>query len=82
MTGPDPDARLYTWADLLLSWQVGRDFGATEGVALARELIAQAVMQALQRPAGQGGPDLEQSAVDTARDLYSRYFNVNLGEPS
>jgi len=76
VTGTDPDARLYTWADLLLSWQVGRSFGLREGVSLSRELIAQAVQEALQRPAGHGGPDLDDAARAAANDLFRRYLNI------
>lgn len=74
MTGPHPDARTYTQADLLLMWQVGRDFGLVEGVRLAGELVDRAVAAALERPEGHGGPDLDVAARDAAAELFRRYL--------
>jgi hypothetical protein len=62
---------VWTTADLLLMWQVGRDFGLRE----AGELVDQAVAAALARPAGHGGPDLDAAAAAAALDLYRRYLN-------
>jgi hypothetical protein len=73
VTGPDPGAR-YTEADLLLSWEVGRSFGAAEGFNAAIALVDQAVAAALTRPAGHGGPDLDVTAQRAVQDLFRRYL--------
>jgi hypothetical protein len=73
VTGPDPGAT-YTWADLLLAWEVGRDFGLAEGFDAANALVDQAVAAALTRPQGHGGPDLDVAAKRAVQDLFRRYL--------
>jgi hypothetical protein len=79
VNAPDPDARLYCWADLLLMWQVGRSFGLAEGFRAYGELVDLAVADALQRPEGAGGPNLDDTTRARACDLYRRYL---MGRPS
>ncbi|HEX6870165.1 MAG TPA: hypothetical protein VF163_03620 [Micromonosporaceae bacterium] len=67
-------------------WQVGRDFGRVEaqprayaagvarGLDLARDLVDQAVMRALRRPDGHGGPDLDAEAAAEWAELLRRYL--------
>jgi len=50
--------------------------GLEAGVKLARETYQRVIDEALRRPDGHGGPDLDESARSIIEDLYRRYLGV------
>lgn len=80
MTSED---RMWTSADLLLMWQVGRDFEAARsrdawvaGWRAHDQLVTWAIREALSKPSRHGGVDLDQAVRNAALDLYRRYLGV------
>lgn len=50
--------------------------GIEEGIRLAAEVLERNVADALQRPDGHGGPELDEAAQARVRDLYQRYLGI------
>lgn len=50
--------------------------GVDAGFRLAGQLIEVAVAEALHRPDGHGGPDLDEATRARALDLYARYLGI------
>ncbi len=50
--------------------------GLRDGVRLAAGVYGRVIDDALRRPEGPGGPELDELAQATVRDLYRRYLGV------
>jgi hypothetical protein len=50
--------------------------GIRRGIEIANAVYAELIAAALERPAGYGGPDLEESARAVWADLFRRYLGV------
>lgn len=68
----------FTWADLLLSWEVGRAFGLVEGFELASDLVEAGVREALADTPGKRNwhDRLDPARVDLVVELFRLYLNV------
>jgi hypothetical protein len=56
---------------------VAYEDGVRHGIEITNAVYADLIAAALERPAGYGGPDLEESARAVWADMFRRYLGIN-----
>jgi myo-inositol-1-phosphate synthase len=61
-------------------WEISVAYedGVRDGIRLYAAVVDDAVLAALARPRGHGGPDLDVEARERVTDLFRRYLGVGL----
>lgn len=79
MTSVDWWDEVAWWTDPRLAYAKGLDEARAQydlGWLAASEAYGAAIMGALERPLGHGGPDLDEATRSTIREIYARYAGV------